>query len=236
MFRERLCFREFFFCVPLLFSLDLGGEKLKRLVIFLTVLFIVHSPAALFAQNQIAPAGDGQEIIVSPDSESPVSNEDQFIIGNNDPETNGNQQPAGGSGVFLILRMLLVLVLAAAAIYGLVYFVKKLSQPRKAQDPYLKVLSSVSLGPNRSVHVISVGERAWLVGSADNAVSLISEIDDKETVDAMLLDSSRTSAEGGMGKFIDFKTMFSRLSGNQEEKSLPKSGSIKERRERFKGF
>jgi hypothetical protein len=90
------------------------------------------------------------------------------------------------------------------------------------------------------VHVISLGEKAWLVGSADSSVSLISEIDDKETIDAMLLDNSRNNANENMGKLIDFRSIFMRLSGTpddgQQPDNLPKSKSIEERRKRFKGF
>jgi flagellar protein FliO/FliZ len=214
----------------------LGGEKLKRIIFVLTMLFVVLYPFTLFSQEQIAPTVDTQEI--SPDAPSVTGlDEEQYVFGEELPADAENPTPVGGSSFFLILRMLLVLVLAAAAIYGLVYFIKKLSNPKKTEDPYLKVLSSASIGPNRSVHVISLGEKAWLVGSADSSVSLISEIDDKETIDAMLLDNSRNNAEGSMGKFIDFRSIFMRLSGSKDDNpQLPGSQNIQERRKRFKGF
>jgi flagellar protein FliO/FliZ len=196
------------------------------------------SPSVLFSQESASPVmGEDQFIIGDEVLPNP---EDQFVIGEDLPADAENPTPVGGSSFFLILRMLLVLVLAAAAIYGLVYFVKKLSNPKKLEDPYLKVLSSAGIGPNRSVHVISLGEKAWLIGSADNSVSLISEIDDKEIIDAMLLDNSRNSVNSNMGKFIDFRSIFMRLSGTQDDgqdsRNLPKSKSIEERRKRFKGF
>lgn len=194
------------------------------------------NPSVLFSQEELDPAGAGQEVGVSQNDTSPTINENQFVFGGDAAQGAEAEQPAGTSDFFIILRMVLVLLLAAAAIYGLVYFVKKLANPKKLEDPYLKILSSVSIGPNRSVHVVSLGEKAWLVGSADNSVSLISEIDDKETIDAMLLDNSRNNAAGGMGKLIDFKSIFMRLSGSQEDGNLPKSESLKERRKRFKGF
>ncbi|MDR2901410.1 MAG: flagellar biosynthetic protein FliO [Treponema sp.] len=205
----------------------------------MAVLFIVISPSALFSQDLVAPSGANQEVVVPQDNASSVIDENQFFIGDPVAEDE-NQDPFGGSSFFLILRMILVLVLSAAAIYALVFFVKKISLPKKIQDPYLKVLSSASLGPNRSVHVISLGEKAWLVGSADNSVSLISEIDDKETIDAMLLDDSRNSANGNTGRFIDFRSIFSRLAGQPDDEqqtgNVPKSQSLQERRKRFKGF
>jgi flagellar biosynthetic protein FliO len=213
-----------------LFGLDLGGEKLKRLIIItMAVCFIAINPSVLFSQEELVPQ----------DIAAPIIDEEQFVFGQNLPADEENTDPIGGSTFSLILRMLLVLVFAAAAVYALVFFVKKISNPKKQEDPYLKVLSSASIGPNRSVHVISLGEKAWLVGSADSSVSLISEIDDKETLDAMLLDNSRNNADAN-GKLIDFRSIFMRLSGSQDDgqmpANLPKSENIKERRKRFKGF
>jgi flagellar protein FliO/FliZ len=213
----------------------LGGEKLKHIiVVFLAACFFAASPFLLFSQEEITAAGDDQEMLI------PQNDETQFVFGDDVSVDGESPTPVPASNLFLVLRMLLVLILAAAAIYGLVYFLKKISNPRKIEDPYLKVLSSASVGPNRSVHVISLGEKAWLVGSADNSVSLISEIDDKETIDAMLLDNSRNNADGNLGKFIDFRSIFMRLSGTQDDGhepgNLPKSKSIEERRKRFKGF
>jgi flagellar protein FliO/FliZ len=222
-----------------LFSLDLGGEKLKRIItILLTIFFVVMNPSLLFSQESVSPVVGEDQFIIGEDVSPNL--EDQFVIGEVLPEDAEDPTLAGESNFSLILRMLLVLVLAAAAIYGLVYFIKKLSNPKKLEDPYLKVLSSASIGPNRAVHVISLGDKAWLVGSADNSVSLISEIDDKETIDAMLLDNSRNNANSNMGKLIDFRSIFMRFSGTPDDGqvpgNLPKSKSIEERRKRFKGF
>jgi flagellar protein FliO/FliZ len=227
----------------------LGGEKLKHIiVVFFVLCFFAAQPSVLVSQEQVAQSGDNQEILIPQNDEAspsdnvlPTIDEERFVFADDAAvsaeNAEGAQQPIGGSSFFLILRMLLVLLLAAAGIYGLVYFVKKLSNPKKLEDPYLKVLSSASLGPSRSVHVISLGGKAWLIGSADNSVSLISEIDDKETIDAMLLDNSRNNASN---KFIDFRSLFMRLSAAQDDDSyarnVPKSESLKERRKRFKGF
>jgi flagellar protein FliO/FliZ len=133
--------------------------------------------------------------------------------------------------------MVLVLVLAALAIYGVVFFLKRLGRPAEQRDPYLKVLASAHLGSNRFVYVVSVGSRAWLVGAADNGVSLIAEVDDQEAVDAMRLDDSRKSAETG-SRFLDFKTMLRRLSGGNfpENSGSPSADNVRKRRERLRGL
>jgi flagellar protein FliO/FliZ len=130
--------------------------------------------------------------------------------------------------------MLLILVLAALAVYGVVFFLKRLTRPAEHQDPHLKVLASAPLGTSRFVYVVSVGSRAWLVGAAENGVSLIAEIDDQEAVDAMRLDDSRKSAETG-SRFPDFKTLMRRFGGGDfpADSGGPSADNLRKRRERM---
>jgi flagellar protein FliO/FliZ len=152
-------------------------------------------------------------------------------------------RPVSPVSVFSILRMLLTLVVVAAAIYGLVYFLKfrRISRAKAELDPFLKILASVPLGPSRSVHVVSVGPQAWLVGSAETGVNLISEIADKDTINAMLLEDSKRMAEPGGavgragGPLLDFKAILERLGiSAKPENSGP--DQIRKRSERLKGL
>jgi flagellar protein FliO/FliZ len=138
--------------------------------------------------------------------------------------------------------VILTLAVVAAAIYGLVFFIKRASRGGRNQDPFLKVLAGTSLGTNRSAHVISVGSRAWLVGAAENGINLISEIDDKDVINAMLLEDSRKSAAESagaetplLGRFLDFKALLRRL-GMPVEAGTPGPESIRKRREKLKGL
>jgi flagellar protein FliO/FliZ len=139
---------------------------------------------------------------------------------------------------FTILRMILVLALAAGAIYGVVFFLKRLSRPSEQKDPYLKVLAAVHFGSNRSVHAISLGSQAWLVGACDGGVSLIAELKDKETIDAMLLDASRKYAEPGEGKGLDFARLLRRLgvSAGPDPQTKLKAENVRKRREHLRGL
>jgi flagellar protein FliO/FliZ len=129
--------------------------------------------------------------------------------------------------------MLVVLVVIALAVYGVVFFMKKASRPPAQADPNLKVLSTAGLGTGRFVHVVSVGDRAWLIGSAETGVSLISEITDQSVISAMLAEQSRRNS-GGQGRLPDFKTLLLRM-GIQAPRSSG-AENIRRRRERFKGL
>ena len=116
------------------------------------------------------------------------------------------------SSIWSFLSLILTLALVAAAIYGIVYFIKRASRGKAAADPFLKVLASAQLAVNRSVHVVNLGEQAWLVGSAESGVNLIGEIQDKDILNTLLLQDSKKNTGGLSG---NFKGLLSRLGMNQ---------------------
>jgi len=140
-----------------------------------------------------------------------------------------------GVNVWTIVRMVLVLVLAAAAVYGIIYLFKRASKQAPNNDPYLKILANAHLGSNRYAHIISVGSKAWLVGSGENGVNLISEIEDADIINSMLLDESQKSAETRQGRFPDFAALL-RRAGVSGKLKAPGADEIRKRRERLKGL
>ncbi|MDR0554419.1 MAG: flagellar biosynthetic protein FliO [Treponema sp.] len=157
-------------------------------------------------------------------------------------------ETGGGSGNSVartgdVVRMVLILALAAAAIYGVIFFLKRASRRRGQSNPYLKILSSAQLGAgaNRFVHIISVGSQAWLVGSGEGGVTLISEIGDKEVIDALLLDESRRNVDASPGRMVEFQSLLRRFGvggasrGEPDDQGLSPE-NLRRRRERLKGL
>jgi flagellar protein FliO/FliZ len=178
-----------------------------------------------------------QEVTEDSVNEDTVIVEDQHTIAEQTmPIGRENALPVqnSGSSIWVVIRMILVLALAAAAIYGIVYFIKKSSKQTAANDPFLKVLASSHLGFNRYVHIVSVGSRAWLLGASDGGVSMISELDDKEIIDSMLLEDSKKSAEA-KGRFTDFMSLLRSL-GTKAQTRSSDVDEIRKRRERLKGL
>ncbi|MCL2765883.1 MAG: flagellar biosynthetic protein FliO [Treponema sp.] len=141
---------------------------------------------------------------------------------------------AAGPSVWALVRMILVLALAAAAIYGAVYFIKRASKPSANNDPFLKILASSHLGSNRYVHIVSVGSRAWVLGASEGGVNVISEVEDNDVINAMLLEDSRKSAESSQGRFPDFAAILRRLGAPAGMRNPPGADEIRKRRERLK--
>lgn len=152
----------------------------------------------------------------------------------------GAEPPAvrSPSSAWAIIRTLVALFVVAAAVYGVVYFLRKIGRPAEARESDLKVLASTHLGSNRFVHVVSLGEKAWLVGASEGGVDLIAEIEDKETIDSLHLEESRRASSGG-GARIDFFSIMRKLgvggraAGPRSAGGSPSAEGIRERRERL---
>ena len=216
----------------------MGGEKLKSsrrcLCALFALLFI--NPGIFFVPFPLSAQSTAPGVVPS---EAGVD-ESTIILG----ETPVAQIPEGGSSVSVLLRMVLVLALAALAIYGVVFFIKRLSRPQENRDPNLKVLARVPLSNDSFAAVVAVGAKAWLVGGGAGGINLISEINDTESLETMLLEDSRRAAESGTRGFIDFRSLLSRFGRNSggEGRSASQPGvnsiteKLRKQRERLRGL
>ena len=110
-----------------------------------------------------------------------------------------------GAGDFI--RMVLVLALVVLSIYVLFYFLKRAGGHGDRADKSLRLLGTTTLQGSRAVHLIEVGGRVFLVGSAEQSVNLISELQDRETIDQLLLEHGASvagSSPFGRRTFSDF--------------------------------
>ena len=147
-----------------------------------------------------------------------------------------------GSSILIMLRMVLVLALSALAIYGVVFFIKRLFRPRENPDPHLKVLARVPLAGDAFAAVISLGAKAWLVGGGSGGVNLISEVEEVESLETLLLEDARKNAE--TKRFLDFRSLLRFGRGGKklssQDGTFSGNGSLKEnlqkQRERLKGL
>ena len=216
----------------------MGGEKLNShkpdLGIFLGIFlfFAVFFGTAFPLSAQVS--GDSEAAQVTPSS---AVDESAIILG--EQQAAASQQ--SGSSILIVLRMVLVLALAALAIYGVVFFIKRLAKPRESHDPHLKVLARTALSSDTYAAVLSVGRKAWLVAGGGGSVNLISEIEEGETLETMLLDDARKAAEAGTKPLLDFRSLISKFGSPVKHKrnSSPDNESLAEnlrrQRERLGG-
>ncbi|MDR3247833.1 MAG: flagellar biosynthetic protein FliO [Treponema sp.] len=183
---------------------------------------------------------DGSLVVQAAD---PLAPEREIFLGEEIPSVSVDA-PSPVSG-FVVLRTVLLLILAAAAIYGVVYAVRKVSRPREAQDPHLRVLATTRLGQNRFVQVVALGTKGWLIGSGEGGISHIADITEQEALDALFLDESRRNAEAN-GNRWDFRSLLRRLGVQDRSVSAKRSpegplnviqpDEIRRRSERLRGL
>jgi len=166
---------------------------LKRIALVLCALAALAGGAVAFAQSvPNAARGATAEAVGTAQAvdETALAFEDR-------PATIPGASSAPGSATLTyFLRMVFVLALVLCAIYLVVRFLRRLGRAPAGGESSIKVLASAALGAGRSLHVVSLGSKAYLLGSAEGSVSLIAEVEDREYLDALALRASQGPQAG----------------------------------------
>lgn len=137
---------------------------------------------------------------------------------------------AANSTFWLFVRMIVVLAIVIGIIYLIVWLLKKSMDPGVQEDEYLKKTASLTLAPGKSVQVVTLGDQAWVLGVSEESVSLISEIQDKELINAMNIHAEPNNAK----KPLDFASMLANVAGTRKKSGFTRTEDfIKDRRDRF---
>ena len=169
-------------------------------------------------------------------SSNALPNEKNLLIGTGNTGANGSVKPVKNLGAWDYIQMVLVLALVIAGIYLLFYFLKKAGGPKYQENALIGVLSTKVLQPNRALHLVDVGGQLYLVGTSENSVNLVSEIQDKEAVDEIRLRAAQGGPRPERKSFLDiFAGTFRKGGGFGFGGSVMDSmGFIKQQRERLK--
>ena len=99
---------------------------------------------------------------------------------------NGNDTATQGVqviGVLDLLRMVFVLAGVLASIYGLFWLIKRTKTgPSGVTDSVIQVRDQVILGGSKAIYLVQIGDRMFMVGGTENSINLITELEDKETL------------------------------------------------------
>jgi len=128
-------------------------------------------------------------------------NTDQGNTADN-PTLEDNPMPGVGFGDFL--RVIIVLAIVIALIYAFVWMLKKFTGSKAEGAGAIHLYSTQPLKGDASLHLVEAGKRIFLIGSSGNSVNLISEIDDKESMDEIRLNASMTpqKVSGGFARLF----------------------------------
>jgi flagellar biosynthetic protein FliO len=191
---------------------------LKRIALVLCAALALGTGAVAGAQGSstLAQAATGSAV-------GTASSVDETTLSLNDSGANAKaaKTAAGSSTLAYFLRMIVVLALVLAAIYGVYRLMKKAAGPKVIESPAIKVLASSSLGTGKALHVVLVGAKGYLVGATDSQVSLVAAIDDKEYLDALVLEAEanpppREGSGREFGKVLSSLMSGKGMSGKRE--------------------
>jgi flagellar biosynthetic protein FliO len=124
---------------------------------------------------------------------APVAATKSFLDDYKEPTKNDNETPIGRVIVDLIWKLALVLGIAYLSIYALRGIMNR-QAVLPGQRGRLKVLETAALGPNRSVHLVRVGNKVLVLGSTPDQITAIGEVDEPETAPQSLASTQQAFA------------------------------------------
>ena len=125
-------------------------------------------------------------------------------------ETELNTSSAADFSFWDIFRMVASLLFVGAILYFLLRFLNKKNQAHQ-KGHIISNLGGTSVGSNKSIQIVKIGSKLYIVGVGEN-VQLLSEITDPEEIDRML--QEHNEAIESMLKPSDFLTKMKNIRGN----------------------
>jgi flagellar protein FliO/FliZ len=124
-----------------------------------------------------------------------------------------SNESSTGSLVLNILKTIFALLLILLLIYLLIRFLSKRNKLFN-QVKTLENLGGISLGQNKSIQIVRIGDKAYLVGVGDN-VELLQEIDDENIINELL--QSNDQSDFQVNNFV--QTIFKQKTSNSSKPS-----------------
>ena len=98
-----------------------------------------------------------------------------------------------------------------------VFFLKKsMKATTVTDDPYMKVVSSISLAPGKFVYIVTVNSIGYILGVTDNSINLIGQLDDADLINAMNLNADKNTTNPPSK---NFETLLSFFNVNKNNKT-----------------
>lgn len=207
----------------------------KRIFLLLWAVFATLLP--LMAQDQ----GDEPE----KPAYVPVDETQLLIEGDEAAGAAGNGADQDGASVTVpglrasdFLKMLFFLGLMILLIYGFFLLLRKMSGRNLLQSELIRIRGSRVLKGDAVLHIVEIGQSLYVIGTAGQSVSLVTEITDKETADEIRLRTPELPATEGNDFLRKLAARLkSPVSGKKIEETAGEGAEfIREQRDRLKGL
>ena len=135
-------------------------------------------------------------------------------------EVTADSQPAssykGPSTIGMFIRMIIVLIIVVGLIYGVLWVIKKKTNVIKTDDEYLRRAAYINIAPGKSIEVITLIDKAYLIGVTEDNITMLGEIHDDELIKAMNLSADKKNNTKKPATFADVLDMFLVKKGSQK--------------------
>jgi flagellar protein FliO/FliZ len=111
------------------------------------------------------------------------------------------QEDSGGSLLFELIKLFFALLLVVGLIYAFLFFLKRNNRLGNKLTS-LESVGGISLGQNKSVQLIRLGERLYIVGVGEN-ITLLEEIQDKALIEEILKEKENQQANFQAGDLLN---------------------------------
>ncbi len=144
--------------------------------------------------------------------------EESIVFSDESTVESGNNSSSykGPSTVGMFIRMIVVLVIVIGLIYGVLWFIKKKTNVVKTDDDYLRRAAYINIAPGKTIEVITLIDKAYLIGVTEDNITLLGEIDDKELISAMNITADKKNNTKKPATFADVLDMFLIKKGGQK--------------------
>ncbi len=178
--------------------------------LFAAVIIIVAAVFSLYSQTGTG-ASENNSTVNQVSEESIVFSDDLSA------DTNSTVQTyKGPSTVGMFVRMIIVLIIVVGLIYGVLWFIKKKTNAVKTDDDYLRRAAYINIAPGKSVEVITLIDKAYLIGVTEDNITLLGEIHDDELIKAMNITADKNNNTKKPTTFSDVLDMFLIKKGGQK--------------------
>ncbi len=173
---------------------------LKKSLLIFVILFGITN--VFFSQDNNDSLNVENSISVSEDS---TLLQDDYFSSNNETSNLNLKQP---STAWTFIKMILFLCLVVAAIYAVMWFFKKKVNNTKSDDNFLRRVSSLNIGPGKSVEIVTLLDNAYILGVTDSNINVIDQIEDKELIEALNLNFDKNQNVKKPMNFADVLDIF----------------------------
>lgn len=150
------------------------------------------------------------------ENETPLTEESIVFSDDAAAETTSTQNYKGPSTVGMFVRMIVVLIIVVGLIYGVLWFIKKKTNVVKTDDEYLRRAAYINIAPGKTVEVITLIDKAYLIGVTEDSITMLGEIHDEELIKAMNLTADKKNNTKKPATFADVLDMFLVKKGGQK--------------------